>query len=343
MSEPLAWQSVPDRVPYRIRTGVWTDWSRGRVMGQTLTLDRTTGSLLVAFTAIFISLTASSFWRILRLALYRSYSTPEPRDTLHHQRQVLLRNSITAPASLWAFVQLGWTWRRSIRRPWLRTLPIILYAICSIAAFAAAGGLSSRISSSLGRAVLIDGAKCGLTNQTKLIQNSPSSEIQRSMSELLWGSNLARHYAEQCYTDRPTGVFNCMTYVQPRLSTMIDRHAPCPFSGGICRSNDSNLRLDSGPIDSHDHLGLNSPLEDRFKIRLVAQCAPLVSKGYTKLNVTQNRNYTQYYYGPYSDLAQSTFSPYTYRTEDFLSQLTVAVGESPNALASIISPEAKLW
>ncbi|PHH89538.1 hypothetical protein CDD83_5824 [Cordyceps sp. RAO-2017] len=339
MSEPLAWQNVRDTAPYRIRTGVWTDWSYGRVMGLTLTLDKTTGSYLIAFTAVFISLAGSSFWRILRLALYRSYSTLEPGDTLHHQRQVLLRNSITAPASLWAFSQLGWTWRQSGCRAWLRTLPAILCAIFSIAAFAAASGLSSRLFSSLSRAVLIDGSKCGLpTGNVGKLENK--TVFYTGIREAMRIADLSRHYAEQCYTGKPTGVSDCITYIQPRLSSLINRYAPCPFSAGICRSNSSNLRLDTGLIDSHHHLGINAPFKDRFQIRFVAHCAPLITEGFAKRNSTRHGNYTEYYYGPLH-LFEDESTPYTYQVEDVFGQYRHVDEDVYSGLA--VNPEVQLW
>lgn len=56
-------------------------------MGATLTLDKTSGNLLIAFTATFVGIVTAALWRIGCLLLHRIYSTPEPRDTIHHQRQ----------------------------------------------------------------------------------------------------------------------------------------------------------------------------------------------------------------------------------------------------------------
>lgn len=77
-----------DKVQYNVYLGAWTNWSRGRILGATLTLESRYGLLLLSFTAAFVGLVASRFWRIMTLMLHRIYSTPEPRDALHHQRQV---------------------------------------------------------------------------------------------------------------------------------------------------------------------------------------------------------------------------------------------------------------
>lgn len=88
---------------YKVHLGVWTDWSRGRVLGATLTLDRQQANLLIAFTASFVVFVGSRFWHILCLFLHQIYSTSDLRDALHHQRQVVLRNSGTSDAGLVSF------------------------------------------------------------------------------------------------------------------------------------------------------------------------------------------------------------------------------------------------
>ncbi|KAK3984168.1 hypothetical protein QBC44DRAFT_313457 [Cladorrhinum sp. PSN332] len=40
---------------YNIFTGIWTNWSKGKVMGWTLTLTRSNGNLVIAFLAAFIA------------------------------------------------------------------------------------------------------------------------------------------------------------------------------------------------------------------------------------------------------------------------------------------------
>lgn len=87
-------------IQYKIHLGLWTDWSRGRVLGATLTLDRQQANLLIAFTASFVVFVGSRFWHIICLFLHQIYSTSDPRDALHHQRQVILRNSGTSDAGV---------------------------------------------------------------------------------------------------------------------------------------------------------------------------------------------------------------------------------------------------
>lgn len=73
---------------FKVHLGTWTNWSRGPILGATLTLEPRYGLLLLSVTTTFVGFVASRSWRIVSLILHRVYSTPEPRDALHHQRQV---------------------------------------------------------------------------------------------------------------------------------------------------------------------------------------------------------------------------------------------------------------
>ncbi len=91
------WQqnsSTIDR--YDVHTGTWVNWSRGRVFGATLTMTTANANSVIAFTAFFITLVATQFWRISCIAFHLSFSTPQDADALNHQRQVVLRNSLSA-------------------------------------------------------------------------------------------------------------------------------------------------------------------------------------------------------------------------------------------------------
>lgn len=58
-------------VDTHVHLGLWTDWSRGAVFGRTLTMTRGNANLLIAFTASFVAIVATRFWRILCLAIHR--------------------------------------------------------------------------------------------------------------------------------------------------------------------------------------------------------------------------------------------------------------------------------
>jgi hypothetical protein len=64
MTNQAAWANAASTSENDIHLGTWINWSRGRVMGATLTLNRAEGNLLIAFTAVFVGIVTERFWRI---------------------------------------------------------------------------------------------------------------------------------------------------------------------------------------------------------------------------------------------------------------------------------------
>jgi len=282
-----------------IHLGFWINWSYGQIGGATLTLTRRDGAFVVAFLAIFVGIAANSLWRIacFGLHLYLSSGTI-PQDGLYHQRQAILRNSSNAITGLKQFFRVHLAWRKKTRKVHGRMLPMVVLAASLSIASGAAGVLSSWIFSSDANEVLISGVYCGVTDEEKF-----SSTIERAGFVLPYISKqaqLALNYVSQCYNDgSPTD--ECKVYVKSTLSPIINRDVECPFGKEICVNQSNNMRLDTGFLDSHDDLGMNLPRNFRFLYRVVEQCAPLATNGYTKTNSIGDSSYLiqtmRYYYG----------------------------------------------
>lgn len=275
--------STPDDVIY---LGAWINWSRGPILGSTLTLKRSDGDLVIAFTAFFLTFVATRFWRLLCFMFHRLYSTSEPEDALYHQRQAILRNAATAEEAFRLFVMLVWTSRQS--RRWFRLALMLLATAFCIVTFAVASGFSSRISDSNGGEVLLTGYNCGY-----LYDPADSFLDDPYRGETLEN---AANYVQQCYSGNGDGP-DCGRFVKSHLvGVTIDENAACPFSNELCRSTE-NIRLDTGLIDSHDHLGLNAPHSQHISWRRVFSCGPLVTEGYTSQENTSIGLMTLYHYG----------------------------------------------
>lgn len=301
-----------------IYTGVWTNWSRGPIFGPTLTTTKQYGNLLIAFIALYVGFVASRLWRISCLVLHRYYSTIEDRNAIHHQRQVILRNSRAAESTLFEILSLLWTWRKSRIQRLAGLVPLVIFSICYLAAFTAAGGFSSNISSSIGDEVLIKSENCGM-----VVANYTIESRSKSLQWITSLSNSAANYAQQCYrTDRSsaTKLTTCNKFVRSSLSKYtINTTAECPFQNRICRNPQSTLRLDSGYIDGNDDLGLNAPKNERFGYRYVLHCAPLETDNYTSHIEEGGRGWDKYHYGtqligPSDNLTDSY--DYIYKIED---------------------------
>lgn len=87
----------------KVHTGLWTDHAEGAVKGLTLTVSSTTGAYLIAFLAIFVRLSAGSFWDILCYACFAWQQTGKARDGLFYQQQALLHDNLPDISALWQF------------------------------------------------------------------------------------------------------------------------------------------------------------------------------------------------------------------------------------------------
>ncbi|KAI7782645.1 hypothetical protein LA080_013133 [Diaporthe eres] len=279
-------------------------------------MDSRYGLLLLSFTATFVGFMASRFWRLTTLILHRIYSTTQPRDALHHQRQVVLRNSVSAASTLRISLQLAWCWRALANGYLARTLLIIMSAASAFCAFTVAGGFTSSISSGIGNDVLVDGSRCGVIEYDSMLTIDTMSVIYPHISQSM--SNAA-NYAQQCYSPNATGTLDCTTFVKSHLPFISVLNASCPFSDNICRSNDSNLLLDSGLINSDD-LGLNMPNNQRMFYREMLHCAPLRTDGFIRNLSANHQNYTRYFYGRRFASDGFRSDNWTYEVEDLNTQ-----------------------
>lgn len=272
--------------------GVWTNWSRGPIFGPTLTTTTSNGSLIIAFAASFVAFVASRLWKILGLVLHRYYSTTEPRDSIHHQRQVVLRNSSDPEMALFESLALLWAWRKLRFRRIASLVLLVIFITCYVVGFLAAGGFSSRISTAIGDEVLIRSAYCGplVSNETA----ESSVTMSQFNAERL---NSAANYAQDCYSSNSSSTSACTKFVVSNLPTAVANNtAECPFQHQICRRPQSTLHLDSGYIDGNSDLGLNAPENERFALRYVLQCTPLQTDGYISHIEEDGRGWDRYHY-----------------------------------------------
>lgn len=219
--------------------GVWTNYSYGTILGTTLTTTQQQGAFLIALTGFLIPIVASRSWKLLCIILHRIYSTSESRDAIHHQRQVILRNTSSPDAGLVSSIQVIWAWRRNGKDLLPRILPIAAYAVACITLFTVAGGFSSQISTSGSAQVLLEGDKCGIPYTSSTLDTSSLAYFSERTVD-------AANYAQQCYTENYSGI-SCKNFVTKNLpAVLMDYNASCPFQEHMCRGNMTSLHLDTG-------------------------------------------------------------------------------------------------
>lgn len=287
-----------------IYTGIWTNWAHGRLFGATLTTTRTHGSLLIAFLSLFVTFVGTRFWRIGCFIVHYIYSTSAPRDGLYHQRQAILRNAANGTTGLWGFCEVLYAWRKIAKRPYRRILPPLVFTLITLITFALASTFSSRISSADETQVLLSGSGC-----SKVLSFSKSDHVHdiyalyvSYLPHVSRALSSSANYAQQCYSEGFNDV-GCRKFVRRNIRTKANRSASCPFDPKICKSQDSNLLLDTGFIDSREDLGLNTPQDGRFLYRRLLHCAPLMTEGYSRKESTAHANSSReesvmlYFYG----------------------------------------------
>lgn len=129
-------------------------------------------------------------------------------------------------------------------------------------------------------------------------------------------------YVQSCYQNN-SATNQCKLHIKKRLPLTVDQNASCPFDDSVCLHKFGNLRLDTGHIDIHEHLGVNAPPEDRFSIRRTYDCAPLKLEGFTASEIhsitsdgqepMSSSPFFALHYGPHSTLIEkSSLRNYTY-------------------------------
>ncbi|KAI9885504.1 MAG: hypothetical protein M1823_002686 [Watsoniomyces obsoletus] len=301
-----------------IYEGVWIDWSKGRVRGVTLTIDSNNAVFLTAFLALFIQFVGSSWWAVLAFAVHQFKASKHPQDGLYHQHQVVFRNA-PAGTALTLLLQSGRAWRNIVKRPLLRSLPWALFAALHIASWQAAAIMSARIGAQDGD-VLLRSPHCGDWNNAR--EDLPSYDRTAADSLLAyWRHNrqlslLSSTYASSCY-NASTEQSHCKTLSGKPVNWTTTYDVACPFTPGMC--DRPALQMDTGPIDSHEHLGINARESDRVTYHRITTCAPVTKKGFESewQNATEpdypGQRHRDLYYGT---LGPRNFTHRIYNTSD---------------------------
>lgn len=252
--------------------------------GSTITLTPRNAGILVAFLAIFVSVAGGSVWRIIAFLVHQRRVTKSPKDGLHYQRQAILRNAATPGVASWQLLWLIPPWRRLSRRPFWRSLPLIILALINLMVFFVAGILVAEVTRTTGNEVLIRSRNCG--NWTVGDPRTLLGFQSKTLNDTVTASN----YARNCYGGR-SDALECNQYqVQSLPFTRIENQS-CPFAEDMCLVKFPAFTLDTGNISSHDHLGINAQPKDRIQYRRKTTCAPLKDSGFiTTFNFTDVKN-----------------------------------------------------
>jgi hypothetical protein len=234
------------------------------------------GAFLIAFLAIFVRWTGNHLWNILAFGAHQYRSTQSPLDGLYHQQQVLLRNTPGDAETIIDFMNLSYQWKSKVKSPLRRNIAILAIGLLHWLAFSAAGIFSSKVAIT-GDHALVRSDHCGWMASIFGV-DIPTNQTLKDVTNALFitGRQSAREalaYKSACYETDVSGTPSpCDVYVQRRLNSRINRTAPCPFEKSVCETPYA-VELDTGYIDSRQHLGINTQDSDRISMRRVTTCS----------------------------------------------------------------------
>ena len=303
-----------------IYTGLWINWSHGATLGATLTLNQRDGGLLTAFLAIFVSAAGASCWKITSYAIHQCRASQDYKDALHHQQQAILCNTGGPAGALWDFCQLPWYWRDHAIRSLARSLPLALVALLNIAAFGVAGIFSSDVTKAAGNETLIRSPHCGfLAVDSSVTFQDSVADSSVDLNDTL----AATTYSRACYGNTGNAL-GCNQYVRQQLHWTSNQNATCPFSPDLCiYGSTAAYEMDTGLLDTHEHLGINAAPSNRIQYRKVTSCSPIHSRGYVTTFTVTDPNvlaygdlFLRYNYGPAPNISNFTYQYNTHSDVD---------------------------
>ncbi|KAF7190092.1 hypothetical protein HII31_08423 [Pseudocercospora fuligena] len=250
----------------------WFDHSKDAFSAWTITLTADHGVYVIAVLVLLVRVAGEALWTITACALHQIRAKNKPENTLFKQLQVILRNSGTSLASALEIVGTGWASRATTRNAFWRAVKIAFWPLIIFISFTVAEILVSRVAVptyDVDR-VLLKPTTCGLTSWTGLQGfDANGARLRGKMSDDIRQS---RAYANQCF-GKENKTLGCTFLPTQQLPYAADMDADCPMSGRCWLGEKKAMRLDTGLLDSHDHLGVNAKQDDRVQFQIASTCS----------------------------------------------------------------------
>lgn len=283
-----------------VYTGFWVNWSKGLIGGATITTNGQHGFYLVSFLTLFVRMVGGRAWSVLCFVIHQLNSTFELKDGLHHQHQLLIRNSQSHTSTIWDMMKVAWYWRKLAKHSFGRTLPLIALAATHLALFTAAAFFSSQIASTSDEVLILQDPYCGyltLPNTTagpKYLTQQAAYDVSTRMTAT-WSEN----YIKNCYLGSGDNS-SCNLFAKAAIDLKYS-YMDCPFGDEIClQQTNGAFQVDTGYINSDKDLGINSRKEHSVNYRRVTTCAPLKTEepySYTDTVTNPDSPTLDFFYG----------------------------------------------
>jgi hypothetical protein len=146
-----------------------------------------------------------------------------------------------------------------------------MLAVLTSVVFTIAGGFSSTISSAVEGIVLIDSINCRF-DQTPDQASQLGPALVLKTAQL----NSAANYTQQYYLSGSSDILSYRRFAIKKVPWVTETNILYLFENGLYRTNQSNILLDTGHLDTNDIFGLNAPMNERLSLRYILYCALLI-------------------------------------------------------------------
>lgn len=266
-----------------VYTGFWVNHDKDNVLGATLTVTNSQASYIIATLAFLLStLLAGSIWRILVVVVYLSRSSAPAAGTFEHQQWTVMRNSDSSSAAILSLSTAILSWDK--QRPWrIRlTLSLSLLSLAALIFPLAAVIIPPQVVTKVTDDIIVLSKErsCGFGTELNSEDNlvgRVSSVFARDLEE----TTTARTYARDWYdNDQDNGaIFKVKLhkgFVVEKLPYTETTSAKCPFAEEFCKTGSNGaIPFDTGLLNSHVHLGIDAPKDERVEYRWKSTCTPI--------------------------------------------------------------------
>jgi hypothetical protein len=265
--------------PEYVKQGFWVNVEHGSLMGQTITTDVRTGSLVVALLAVLTTFGLGHLWNVFLFCYHQFRARGRSSDGHFHQQQALLRTLPPPNAITSNWIQLWWVWKDKADSAFDCTWVLALLSVVFTAATIAVGIFVSYVVSSTNVEVLVKSPLCGPFDLDQYLLTVSDSDVNTLgfVGYQSYLSTSSRAYSQACYQNGSVQSAQCSTYIRPSIPFMVTREE-CPFETMCSNISKPAISFDSGLVNVNRGFGLNLHPRDALKFRRKNTCALLETK-----------------------------------------------------------------
>jgi hypothetical protein len=339
--------------PDEIYQGIWYNWTENPLLASTLTLTKQYGTILTSLLTLFLKFVGSRLWILCSYVAFRLpirhpqdpvvSQTSDAEYLLFARLQAVLRNSNTPSDGLVGFLDAAKSAAATVGKTkvFSRCAPLVVHALVQYGWIGVAGVLPSRFIST-GSDVLLRPRSCGVWPEFPTNVTNYGDAVAKTIQYIgAWTGQRVQNMADSshlnhnCYGASGTTAFgHCNSPGRRFVDWTFNTTDACPFGNVSCLSTRS-LILDSGFVDSHVDLGINTRKKDRIAFRKTLTCAIPDLKDYTAVfdrNNVSAVTTTPYYHmsrpGMTTGTAGDATSTYLESVSDSTTWRGIFLGES---------------